>query len=451
MLRLKWWSPALVLAVALGSCRTVPTTPSYDATTVISPLEQWCGGRVRLQAERYRVIEPTFEVSGQRVDQRRIDRETFEIGLPQRTCGMLTIDESSTLGEFRVGTVHAAGFAEQFTVGPALVGGLKPWPTGGVASVLGATEQGVAVFHPATHSMLEFPGIHSYGPLRAVGLSYDPSKVFLYSAVTGGIEAWRLFPAPTRDSMAPPAPATSGWDVLEMGPATWLVAYHHEVFTYQGSQNQVYEIVEETQGTLLSPDGRLGTIRVHAAPNGIPVFDASSGAVAYRVEEVRASYGADFSPDGSRLYFAGRDQTTSTYTSPGIVAGVDTRDGSLLYLHQLGDYVANAALADPSAPLLYVAAAALDSLGEPSPLPTIFVYDADTGDRLATLETSQAANLELCSVYCFGGILVHDPFVDELYYVTTRLQDILVFRYTLPRNRDELFASPSGGRISLAP
>ncbi|NNG15707.1 MAG: hypothetical protein HKM89_04440, partial [Gemmatimonadales bacterium] len=137
-----------------------------------------------------------------------------------------------------------------------------------------------------------------------------------------------------------------------------------------------------------------------------------------------------------------------TYTSPGIVAAVDTRDGSLLYLNQLGEYVATAALADPFAPLLYVAAAALDSLGEPAALPTIFVYDAARGHLLATLETSRTDDLTPCSLYCFNGILVHDPFVDELYYMDQGAgwEETLVFRYTLPRSRDGLLAASATAR-----
>ncbi len=436
------WPSGFLLATLLAGCGSESMSPAESLSTLVTPREQWCGGLVQVQATRYRLSTPRFSVDSQLLETRRVDGETYEVRLPLSTCGTLTISESSRKGHVTDFVVETRGFVERYVIRPGLIGGMVRWPRDGQASVIGSTGDGVGRVLPVARSMTDIPVVHvwtSWSWMRSVGLSYDPNRVLLLDSAYQ-VRPWYLLPTPAPAS-PDSAPFVHPWYAMEMAPGSWLGSDHHYAYSL-GSSGSTEERVEETQGMVLSPNGRLATIRVNTAWDGIPVWDAQTGLIAYRVQPVRAAYGVDFSPNSRYLYFAGRDQSSRSPVDPGIIAGVDAATGSLLFMEALGNYVAGPMLADPNAPILYVTAEERDSNPAPG-APTILVHNAVTGARIATLTILEEDACPDGCEWISGGILVHDPFVDELFFVIGGkvLEETIVFRYTLPKNRDELLGA----------
>jgi len=391
------------------------SAPRVDATVTIVPLEQWCGGAVQISSEQYTVGDPSFTVGADTLEAVRQDETTFVVTLPKASCATSTIVEHTGSGAREIGTVAGRGFIEQYDVAPGLIGGLSPWPRGTENSAIGATSNGVGILQPSNRQVSDYPGIHMLGGhYRSVGMSYMAYRALLQDPATGTGQSWIIRSQAVPDTL--PVPAFGNpYHVMESGPGVWLVSGPHHVDAFGLFNTQAN--VEGNRGMRLSPDGRHATVLPNGTSDGVPVFDAQTGALRYQVPGLFQVNDVSFGPTDSIIFFGGA--VTGQWPEGSLLA-VGAGTGVARFQVSLGSNQALSVLAEPSGRFVLVALAANDTLSSTGslltkPFVTVLVLDAVTGDQVG--ELSMPPSVPQCRLSCQGGLLLYDQAVNELFFV----------------------------------
>jgi hypothetical protein len=161
------------------------------------------------------------------------------------------------------------------------------------------------------------------------------------------------------------------------------------------------EGLNEPEGIHLSSSANRATIRVDRVALGVPVLDASTGELAYRMSFVSVQ-GVDFSANGSSMLVVGHKQRLPSPKSGdvSVVEILNPSDGSVIASRTL-PHVGFAAAFDPAGDRVYVA---VITGAEGAYRPALLVLDADLS-VVATLETPDSA--PTCGPIgdCMGGVV----------------------------------------------
>lgn len=253
------------------------------------------------------------------------------------------------------------------------------WPRTGRAVVMGFSDEtgGLSFFDLDATTVTTLPQVHYL--LHSPGATYQDS-VFLFKLGDDSIESWRVLPVPERLATYGGIGDLANWEAMQLGPNQWLTASKSGI-TYPTGGVQTFQ----PQGVSMSPRHDRATLRTLGSDplTGVPVFDVSSGRIAYTVP-LKVAIDADFSSDGELLAMTGGSVFVSDQkrvmlfrASAGEVLGDTTFDRSVYSV-----------AIDPSRPLLYVGTRTGNR-------PTIVVLDRATfravGEMQAPAYVSAAA------------------------------------------------------------
>jgi hypothetical protein len=391
---------ARVLLAAAFAC-SEPIEAPPDARFRIEPAAQWSGGWVQVHSPALATAATAVvTVVGDTVslETSRVADTTLAVRLPD-VSGSVQLRLQLDRWPFQLDPIEVYGYTDAREIPAVMDGDLLVWPRNGYANVLAGTPDGVALLQANTGQVRTFPGTGQYGFLygvRGPGVTYQDGVFALLPVYGSPVELWRLLPSATRVSAD--SGVTAYRQAMRLNSGTWLVTSHHymDLVTWSdslGRYERSWSIqAEETEGVLMSPRHDRATVLVDWAMggDGVPVFDASAGTVAYRVPGMERVAGADFSADGEWLALAGG----------GHIGGVAATNRLILLRAATGDVVWDTVLdrrpfgvtLDAFAPLMYVGLSDLDvSPGDGLQHPVVLVFARETGRLLAELRPPAAA------------------------------------------------------------
>lgn len=370
------------------------------------PASAWAGGHLPISSEsfRNRGIGAALRIGAVTVLLEREDETTMVAPLPGGLPGgavtpVLFIDGFTVT----LPSVFIAGYTGAQTHAQTIGADTYTWPRTGRASVMGQTQQGIALFDLEAGTIAN-PAVPTNASVRGPGPTPQDSVFLLRNGTS--IQAWRLGPSPawvaTYDDFYNLIPRQMM--LLSENVMLWVPGQHlYRVATRsapgapfdQGGDHQA----EEVEGVYLSPRKDRGTVRVDHIASGIPVFDAATGQAAYTVTGLVTTYGVDFSADGALLALGGRAGTTAR---PPRVLLLDAATGTVL-ADTLLDREIFAVAFDPDRPLLYV------GVVEPGVGPVVLVLDRATFALRG--EMRAPGPVESASSCCYRGVIAlnRDP------------------------------------------
>lgn len=323
-----------------------------------------------------------------------------------------------------LGDVFVAGYVGEHRYDEPIFYDAYRWPRDASASVLGFVN-GVPTRVDLEANQMQAIGLPSSGGMRGPGATPDPD-VFLV-VVDGVLESWRFRPTLSlveRFSYIPGfGQPVSPRQAMLMSPTAMLYApgqHRHAVFVRDDPAQPFtwdgwFLEAEETEGVYLSPRGDRATLRVDADPAGVSVFDAASGAIAYRTP-LRATFGVDFSPDGSRILLGGRH--VEDRNIPRLVV-LDAATGAILADTTFG-YTIGAVAWDEERPYIYVL------LEDPGSGPILGVFDKTTLAPVALMRPPGV--VESASSCCYRAVIAPSRVSDTVHLFWFRWS----WRFTLP-------------------
>lgn len=310
-----------VTAFIAVACNHSPTVPDTEHGASLSPDAQWAGGELHITLTGLDPEEIDAVLAGS--DSLSFESEGSSVvsaRLPTDVDGTREIWLETSAGRIRVGLVDIHGFEGSETMMPRLVGGLRDWPGGpGGAAVIAPMDTALAILHLTSRSANVFEGIHAGPWLYSPGQSSDPLDVYARAKGQESITQWHLTTA------VPPTPLdtiplTASWSIARGAPDIWFAAYHHFLRALRGpASDGSFETLLETQaeGTLdweFLPQLGLVAPAGSIYREGLPVFDMSSGEIAYRVKDVFQSDALVALPATGDFAVAGHSGTADALT-----------------------------------------------------------------------------------------------------------------------------------------
>jgi len=312
---------SLVLIGAFASCDRSPTIPETEPALTTSPASQWAGGAIRITLADRDPESIGAVIAG-------TDSLAFQPDGASALTAYLPADANGTReiwlempGErLRAGVVDVHGLEGTEVMMPRLVRGLRDWEGGPAgAAVLGPTPGGLAILRPAARSASTFEGIHAASWLYSPGQSADPLDVFTRVEEQNSVTQWRL------TTTVPPTPLDTipliaSWSIARGAPDIWFVAYHHFLQALRGpaadgSFEKLLDIqAEGTLGWDFLPELDLVAPAGSSYRDGLPVFHASSGEIAFRVEDVFQSDALVALRERGEFAVAGRGRSGNALT-----------------------------------------------------------------------------------------------------------------------------------------
>lgn len=197
--------------------------------------------------------------------------------------------------------------------------------------------------------------------------------------------------------------------MIQLNSNTFVTASNHLFQVLRRSDDGSVEQIlfgqaEETEGVYLSPRKDRATLQVDYMPQtGIPVFEATTGQVAYWVTQLVASRGAAFTGDGAELAMVG--SKTGGVFGPGRILRLNSTTGAVL-----GDTTIDrsvfAVAYDTERPWLYV------GVETPGDIPAVLVLDRATSRVLGQMRATEASTGVTC---CYQGIIAPSPSTNSVY------------------------------------
>ncbi len=435
---------ALLLAACSSQSDPPPPPPTLDGPITLSGTSLWAGQTLTLASADFAQTDPDDSVmvlvGDSAIRATRVDSTHYSISVPADRSGMFTVRVRWRGLEQVAQPITLYGFdrIEPSTHGlwwdQLVVPGNEPSVIGinyDVASVVvlnvvtGAADQ---AFLPM---LFDF--------CRGAGPTPEPGVFLLQRNQDRSAERWRLVPSvQLLDTLSG---VYCGRQLMQMSENVVFRSAHHtyEVLVRSGagapfSPTPVASARgEETEGVALSPRGDRATIKIDSDLNGIPVFDAATGLIAWRATSLRSAMGAEFSPTGNELLLVGADSAHSLapFGSDWPGQRVELRDatnGAVVAARSF-DRALMGATFDPTVDLVYVI---LAEVREPSlsNAPTILVLNGSTLATIAHLRLPATA--PPCQFGCYRAVAAVSA-EPAIYVVTTTADSRTArWRFTLP-------------------
>ena len=185
--------------------------------------------------------------------------------------------------------------------------------------------------------------------------------------------------------------------------------------------------MEDPHGVYISPRGDRATFKTVQVDGGMPVLDARTGDIAYRVADLTSVDATSFSGDGELLAMAG-----SLYLQgPPRIKLLRAATGEILAEREL-QAAAIAVGFDPNLPYLYVAvprASADPTVGKV--WPTLLVLERATLTTVAELAVPESAPACGESPFCWGGAIGRSA-EPAIYLATGHAGSLMTHRFAIP-------------------
>ncbi len=183
---------------------------------------------------------------------------------------------------------------------------LHPYPWDVPLFALGFTETSIALLDLVDGSLNRITDVQFsswYGP----GVSFVSTEVIVPSGMDDSVDVWQLLPVVQKIGREY---VENLWlrQTWRLSSDQWVVTGHHNTWVSAGKR---YDKQESPWAIVFSPALDLATISVNHNSRGVPVYSLSTGDTLYHVEELLASEGAAFSPDGSDLFLLSNNCCTS--------------------------------------------------------------------------------------------------------------------------------------------
>ncbi len=306
--------------LAVAGCAEVPQAPP-EVPTDIRVLEGFVfpGGRVRIRSAAFASAQPeSVFANSLPLDSWAVADSTLTVQMPEER-GAYQLDARWLRQYVPLGTVVVAGGYHATRLGPPTRYGLDviPWGAPNTNEVLvngDSLLQLVDVESGAVRAT--FPDSLHWAPCMWVpGPTTNPGVFVLAGRVPGTTQcgpnrSWRLWPT-TLLVDSTPGGDYSYRSAAQLGPRLWLLLQHH--FISLESPDSLWQ--ETSWGSAhalrVSPRGDLVAVLGGGSVGdqyGMPVFDAATGGVAFRVDSILLhGGGGNFSDGGDTLWAAGTD------------------------------------------------------------------------------------------------------------------------------------------------
>ena len=417
--------------VLIDTIRVVGPAPT--APFALTTQATWAGGRIAIHSAEFhaRGAGSILRLGSAAVELTRQDDTTFAAFLPTTLSGVFAtqLDLDGYAVPLQPLTIN--GYTGTRVLNTQIIDDVVIWPTVGHAQVMGNSDRCVPDVINGVNVERCYPGItlldlesgaettYDSVPnfLRAPGVTFRDS-VFLITDNSGTRNA-RLLPSLV-NVLGDVFAGFAGRQLMEMSPNVWFVSSHHNYSITGSAAVASGEQAEETEGVYLSPRRDRATIRVDRVGAGVPVFDAATGAVAYRAGSLTNSEDAAFSRDGDLLAMVGGtvfvNQGASRIVLLKSATGAVLRDTVI-------NRTAFAIALDPVRPLVYV------GVVSPDQHPSVIVLDRGTFGFLGEMRAADDANL--CNTSCYKGVILSGT-SNDLYVFWSWNGRPRAYRFTLP-------------------
>ena len=387
---------ACTLAICAAAC-SESTTPS-QADFTVSPASAWAGSEVTVAGHALvrTSAPPVFRAEDSTLTTRLVNDSTWAVTLPVTASGPVQLTLTLDRDTVTLAPVTVRGFTGTRVFTVDFPWDLLVWPNTADASILAGDLNGnLVLLNATTGAVTTIDSLLDFNLLRGAGPTTHDSTFLLRPRLSTSLEAWTLFPAPTRTDQF--GTITSTRQAMQFGPDAFFVSHNHQ-FDVTAPGGNYSEQAEETSGVIMSPAHDRATIRVNSDASGVPVFDVASGAIAYRVSDLKTAEGADFSRDGQLLAVAGG---TAGPEAAHRVVLMRSSDGTVLHDTTLTSVVWSVAI-DRDRPLVYVGIDVPDA-GGGTTHPGVVVLDRDTFAPLGVMIVRVSE--PVCVMTCYGGVL----------------------------------------------
>lgn len=397
-------STGLLAAAALLAACSDSTDPVGNLQFSVSPATAWAGAEVSVRSTASFESFPSFSLDGAELTTRRVDDVTWAVTLPSTASGSVALSVRVGGDSATIEPVTVRGFTGTHLFATGIQDNLLVWQKDGDATALGSDGLNLLEINATTNSLTIYDSLldQSHG-LKGAGPTTLDGAFVIWPADSATAQTWSLAPTPQKVTSIP----TRGYAEAAMGFGNggYLNGFGN-MFTVGGTSNDYAELgVSEVEGGVMSPTHDRATIRVDWEHNGVPVFDAATGAIAYRVAGLQSSEGVAFSGDGQLLAVAGSDSCVGCADAR--VALIRASDGEIVHDTTFAGEAWGIAF-DRSRPLLYVGVSVLDSTESTMFRPGVLVLDRVTFAKLGLLTppTTEPACGRFPQQGCYGAVLV---------------------------------------------
>jgi len=431
----------LGLLLGVLACHDSPDAPQVTPAFRLHGTSVWSGSQLQIMATGLgRGAVPKVLVGSVAVPVSRMNDTTLTLTVPA-VLGSVPVVAIAGRDTVNVGSITVAGFDRVTTV-PGLQGVVSP-VAGQVNTVIGNGDTGLAIVNVETGAMTTYPkSVNSAECNWGPGVTSNGDE-FLFARMQSDsffpcrAELWSTTPSLHVVDSNPGAPAA---DRITAGLASgrWVGTTHNFITLENLVALRDTIISGNTDRVMISPRGDRAAMNFCCFV-GVPVLDASSATVAYRLDTYFAqSQGAVFSPAGDTLFVVAGD-SASVY--PGgvhyILLALRASDGLILDSTSFAIGTPGAVALDPGGRWIYVSG--IQGLGTTRVAATLMVFDRATLAPVATLNSDTA---DVSSRVHISHLIVLDPASHHGYIIDTGIihnivsfpfQEIAaVFRFTIP-------------------
>lgn len=437
----------LVLAACGESNDPPPPPPTLDGPITLSATSMWAGETLTLASADFAQVgvndSVIVAVGGSQVRATRVDETHFSFNVPADRGGTFDVKVQWRGLEQDAPRITLYGFDRvDFT-------NYRFWSD---LTVVQGAEPRIIAIDAGTPFVVVMNVVNGAAEIATVPMTFDFCRgagptpepgVFLLQKSGAGmpsaLERWRLVPTIQLLDTLPGVECRR--QIMQMSPHRLFRSFHHDyqVLARPDSNTAFSQMVsvraEETEGVALSPRGDRASIQIDIDVNGVPVFDAASGLIAWRATSLRGTFAAEFSSDGNRLLLVGPDSAHSGggwgVDTPGQRVEVRNATNGVVIAARSFDRALMGATFDPSANLIYVILAEVREPGI-SNAPTILVLKGTSLETVAHLRLPPTA--PACQNGCYHAVAAVSA--EPAIYVVASQYDspatAVRWRYTLP-------------------
>ncbi len=234
-------------------------------------------------------------------------------------------------------------------------------PVGGVPHVVGGTMDGkFSMINLATGQVATFDGILNVDRLRGPGMTDTPGTWVMRDGEN--LTTWQLSGTPTKLAEHDELPVTDTRQAARLSDHVWMTTTNRSLSVWRRSgpeeaydQVLLIDNVNEPEGVHLSPAGDRAAIRVDRVNAGVPVINAATGELAWRMSMVSVQ-GIDFTTDGASMLVVGHKirMPSPEANDVSVLEVLRPSDGTVLASRTL-PHVGFAGIFDPTGDRIYVA------------------------------------------------------------------------------------------------
>ena len=294
-----------VAAACSDSQQAVPVDVRLSASTL------WAGDTLRLYSAGFAPPAASHVlIDGVAATAVAADDTTLAVALPL-LAGDVVITVTGDLVVPLDTVVHTHGFRSVVT-GPLLTGVPVPYPGRYAVTFFAADTGGARLLSALTMVGPSYPrSMHDARCGRGPGPSYDTMAIVLATSGTsvcgGKQQQWKASPT----FVLTDSGQTTGmgyWSMGQLGPQVWYKGVHHSVCVTGPAAAPcpvTTGVGEAPTGVRISPKGDRAIALMYPAADAAPVWDATTGAVAYSIPGLNELAAAAFSVSGDTLYVVG--------------------------------------------------------------------------------------------------------------------------------------------------